>query len=225
MSAASSAARARNSNRSLLENEEHMMRRKAVERKRELRRHHARLVFAKHSIDGESLSEKVVPKFLAESLSTTKKKIKKEQLEEHAVQLVIDTAYKLQKDDDLKAKKHIAKDALLDSVEKYAEYVSMSQKIDGMFEKFDINKDGVLSRAELRQALEDYEKNADHKVRGLTLRLEITEADLDFVLKASDADDNGSVSQNEVLPAIAAWEELCQTKIEEKEAESCCTIL
>ena len=228
---ASASSGVRNSNRNLggassLDDEiEHNKRRKALERKRQLRMNKAKLTFAKHSIDGETLSEKMIPKFLAESITTNRKKVTQHQLEEHAVQLVIDNAYKLQNNEERKSKSELEKDALLNSVEKYAEYVSMSHKIDGMFTKFDVNKDGVLSRSELRKALEDYEKSAGHTVRGLHFKFDITEEDLDFVLKASDADGNGSLSQNEVLPAIAAWEELCLIKIEEKETENCCIIL
>lgn len=191
-------------------------RREALRKKRQARAKRAEQAFNKISDDGAVLREDQLEDFLSEVVQVPRNK-----LEADAVELVISTARGGADDSERGVSDVLAKSALLGAVEKYGEYVRKSKDIDDIFEKFDANKDGVLSRSELKKALKAHEKKADRKVKGVQAKLFIDESDIDFILEQSDADNSGAVSRSELLPAIAAWEELAAIKIEKRKKGGC----
>lgn len=208
-------AAAADSGRRKKEAKDRERRREAVRKKRQARAQRAERAFDKLSGDGASLPESRVGDFLSEVVQ-----VPREKLEAEAVELVVSTA---RGGGEGGATGELSKSALLGAVEKYGEYVRKSKDIDDIFDKFDANKDGVLSRSELKKALKAHEKKskADRNVHGMQAKLFIDDSDIDFILEQSDADNSGAVSRSELLPAIAAWEELAATKIEKKKKGGC----
>mmetsp|Transcript_1957 Transcript_1957/g.5176 ORF Transcript_1957/g.5176 Transcript_1957/m.5176 type:complete len:215 (-) Transcript_1957:124-768(-) len=190
-------------------------RREAVRKKRQARLKRAEKAFGELSDDGAVLPEGRIEDFLSEVVQVPKNK-----LESEAVELVISSSR-------VRSRKvnggagEFEKSELLGAVEKYGEYVRKSKDIDGMFDRFDANKDGVLSRSELKKALQAHEKKAERNVKGVQAKLLIDDKDIDFILEQSDADNSGAISRSELLPAIAAWEELAAIKIEKRKKGSC----
>lgn len=156
-----------------------------------------------------------------------------------AVQLVIDTAHRNQAINTTlqqerakginrnKDEQALSKEALVSAVTAYGQYVSQTKTIDQVFLKFDKDHNGTLSRQELRQVLQEHERKANRTNQQLIVtHLVVTEEDLDWILDPSDADGTGTISHAEYLPALAAWEELAQAKIQtQHESLSCCIIL
>jgi len=123
-------------------------------------------------------------------------------------------------------KRHYTQHALLNAIDKYDFYLQNGQKIHDIFKEFDTNKDGELSRSELRDALQEYErKYANRNVRGVHVFLVVSNKDLDFILQQADADHSGKINRAELLPALAIWEELAALHIQEKENGCACVIL
>lgn len=191
-------------------------RREAVRKKRQARAKRAEQAFDKLSDDGVVLPEAKVEGFLANVLQ-----VPQEKLEAEAVELVISTARGAAHQSGEESSGGLAKSDLLGAVEKYGEYIRKSRQIDDIFDRFDANKDGVLSRSELKKALKAHEKKADRTVKGLQTKLFVDDSDIDFILEQSDADNSGAVSRSELLPAIAAWEELAAIKIEKRKKGGC----
>mmetsp|Transcript_13578 Transcript_13578/g.21176 ORF Transcript_13578/g.21176 Transcript_13578/m.21176 type:complete len:222 (+) Transcript_13578:101-766(+) len=177
-------------------------------------------VFEKMSADGKSLSESKLEAFISEVM-----KVPKNELRQEAVQLVTDMLRNSNQGTGKSTSKLHSKDAVLRAIEKYGEYIKESEKIDNLFLKFDYNKDGELSRKELRNALEEHERKNHRFSNGVTIVLFVEEEDIDFILQQSDANKNGKISRNEVLPAIAAWEELASMKVEENNDGCACSIM
>jgi len=185
-------------------------RRAELRKKRAERAKRAEDAFNKLSEDGKVLPESLVPDFLARAVQ-----LPRDMLEPNAVELVVTTARGNTEGESL------AKDALLGAVRKYAEYVRKSKNIDEMFDKFDTNKDGVLSRSELKKALQAHEKKTGRSGKAFGVELTVDDKDVDFILEQTDADHDGTISRSELLPAIAAWEELAAIKLENLEKKTC----
>ena len=152
-----------------------------------------------------------------------------------AVQLVLDTARRrtaqesARHDDDKTPQnpspsQGLDKEALINSVEKYGEYIQKAKTVDKAFRKYDREKDGSLSRNELHRLLRDYELKAGRTLRGMVIRLVPTDEDVDWVIAQCDVEGDGTICQAEYLPAIAAWEELAQLKMLQQ-SQACCVIL
>lgn len=170
------------------------------------------------------LLESQIQEFLEECLSIKQPKV----LQPDAVQLVKDTAHRQQ----IKLN-HIppadkpdafSKEALINSIEKYGEYIQKVKKIDTIFHKYDKEKDGELNRDELLRVLQDRERKMNRAKNGIVIRLIITPEDINWIMEQCDNDQTGSINHAEYLPAIAAWEELAQIKMEQK-TNICCIIL
>lgn len=182
-------------------------RRAALQKQREARTKRAERAFEKFSEDGAVLPESHVEDFFAEVV-----KVERGKLEPNAVELVTNTAHASAKNEG--GGDGLTKSALLGAVEKYGEYVRRSKEIDDMFKKFDVNKDGELSRPELKEALQAREKADESGLR-------VDDEDIEFLLAKCDADQGGTIGRSEVLPAIAAWEELRVVKIKKKKKSMC----
>ncbi|CAB9501564.1 expressed unknown protein [Seminavis robusta] len=214
--AASSARRRRNSKLMELE-------RNHLSYKRRLLKDRAAEIFDVMSADGEWLAQSSeIKKLLARSLLI----IEPAKLQEDAVQLVMNTARHSQQRDGMSPPPGmedgaLCKEALVDAVEKYGEYIRKAKKIDIIFQKYDKGKDGYLSKKELRSMLEDYERKAGRSRNGLVVNLYISDEDLDWIMEQSDADGNNKISHAEYLPAIAAWEELAEMKLAETATCGC----
>ena len=121
----------------------------------------------------------------------------------------------------------LPKEKLLHAMDTYGEYVLQHKKVDAMYDRFDKDANGALSRAEFARALQAYEdRDANHHTAyGLPVRWVVTDEDLDFILAAADADADGQISRMEMLPALAAWEEMAAMKLAEQEKSACCVVL
>ena len=193
-------------------------RRAELQRQRERRRARAAKIF--DATTSDRLSEAQLSDFLKRVMGVNT-------LDTNALQLVIDTinGHEEQKKSASSSGKGFVREAVLDALEKYGEYVKHAKMVNEMYNKFDKDKDGGLSRREFGRALEAYERNANRagKKSGVVVHLVVTDADLDLILEKADANKDGEISRNEVLPALAAWEELAEIKLEKQ--DMCCVIL
>ena len=215
------------------------LRQEAIQEERRKTSERSREVFDKLSHDGEYLSESQVPDFLAQTLMIRDKN----RLDPHAVQLVIDMAREkkqMELNNDEAATTAtmttstttkpgstvmLAKGRLLKAAQKYGSYARQAKKIDQIFAEFDKNKDGMLSRDELKRALKAHEQNANRSVNGIVTYLVIDDNDIDFILQNCDVEGDGYISRNELLPVIATWEQMALYEIEQRENATCCMIL
>ena len=55
----------------------------------------------------------------------------------------------------------------------------------------------------------------------MAVKLFVTDADFNLILEQADADKDGQISRNEMLPALAAWEELAALKMENTTVCTC----
>lgn len=124
---------------------------------------------------------------------------------------------------DMTKQNGFGKQSMLECLEKFGEYVKHSKMVDEIYSTFDKDGNGGLGRAEFRKALEAHEKKHKREVDGVVVQLTVDDADLDFILEKADADKDGEISKNEMLPALAAWEEMAAVKLESQ--EGCCVIL
>jgi Ca2+-binding EF-hand superfamily protein len=187
----------------------HAILRRTASQKRRVVKERAEEKFADFAENGEWLLESKINAYLEAVMS-------KEALHPDGVQLVVDTAHRLQEIVDLtppdNMKGAMAKKPLVSSVEKYGEYINSVQKIDEVFKKYDRHRTGYLSRKELMRMLQDYEMKSDRLSKGLVIRLMVTDEDIDWILQECDSDGTGQISHAEYLPAVAAWEQLAQMK-------------
>lgn len=70
-------------------------------------------------------------------------------------------------------------------------------EIDQIFAEFDENKNGTLDTGELEAFLRKLRPDSD-----------VTDADTQYVLQKCDADGDGTISREEVLPVCAVWQTL-----------------
>lgn len=144
--------------------------------------------------------------------------MREDRLESDAVQLVVDTAHRNQEKDRVRPPQHlkgaVAKKYIVMSVEKYVEYIRSAKTIDAAFQKYDKENDGYLTKKELAKMLQDYERKSNRSKMGLSKYLMVTEEDVDWVVQQSDSDQTGMINHAEYLPAIEAWEQLVQTKLD-----------
>ncbi|CAB9501559.1 expressed unknown protein [Seminavis robusta] len=210
MAAASSAGRWRDQEARA---KEHAVLRKKASHNRRVLKERTGEKFDDLSDDGEWLLESQINDLLALAMMR-----KEGSLHPDAVQLVVDTAHRLQEKDGLTPpddkKGAMAKEPLMKAVKQYGEYIKNGRQIDAAFQKYDKEQDGYLSRKELMKLLQDRELKANRAKRGVAIRLMVTEEDIDWIIEESDADHTGKINHAEYLPAIAAWEELAQMKLE-----------
>lgn len=214
MAAASSGGRVRRAEKE----RQHAQLRKQISHQRRVLKQRTAEYFLEMSSDGEWIAETQVEELLSVAM-------KKKVLEPDAVQLVVDTAHKSQDKAQLTppVQGALSRDHLVKAVEKYGEYIKNSKSIDEIFEKYDKEHDGYLSKKELWKVLQDYERKANRSKNGIVIKLMVFEEDVDWIIEESDCDQTGMINHSEYLPAIAAWEELAQQKLEAP--SPCCVIL
>lgn len=122
-----------------------------------------------------------------------------------------------------------SKAGMMRAFEKYGLYLQKRDEVDAIFEKFDRDDDGQLSRKDLLRLLEQREKHMrpPRSINGIEFTLIFHPEDLDFVLNEADADGDALIGKSELLPALALWEELAEKRVEEmqKQGLCACTIL
>ena len=111
--------------------------------------------------------------------------------------------------------------ALLESVSKYRYYLARRAKIDKMFEQFDLDANGKLDRRELRKALQSREHKNTRAVHSIVVELRVMKSDVEAILDDADANDDGHIDRSEMLPALAAWSNIADMKIEKKKSAAC----
>ena len=111
--------------------------------------------------------------------------------------------------------------ALLDSVSKYRYYLARRATIDKMFEQFDLDANGKLDRRELRKALQSREHKNTRAVHSIVVELRVMKSDVEAILDDADANDDGHIDRSEMLPALAAWSNIADMKIEKKKSAAC----
>jgi Ca2+-binding EF-hand superfamily protein len=171
--------------------------------------------FDDYSDDGEFIDEEKVPGYLADVLGVSANK-----LDQDGIRLVVATAKKESEGGD-----KVTKDALIKGVQKFSEYIRRKKEIDAIFDQFDKNRDGEMSRKELKKFLIEHEKAQTRAVRGIVVHLMVHDEDIDFILAESDIDGDGKIDRVEVLTAIATWEQIANLELKKREESSCCVIL
>ena len=111
--------------------------------------------------------------------------------------------------------------ALLDSVSKYRYYLARRATIDKMFEQFDLDANGKLDRRELRKALQSREHKNTRAVHSIVVELRVMKSDVEAILDDADANDDGHIDRSEMLPALAAWSNIADMKIEKRKSAKC----
>ena len=111
--------------------------------------------------------------------------------------------------------------ALLDSVSKYRYYLARRATIDKMFAQFDLDANGKLDRRELRKALQSREHKNTRAVHSIVVELRVMKSDVEAILDDADANDDGHIDRSEMLPALAAWSNIADMKIEKKKSAGC----
>ena len=111
--------------------------------------------------------------------------------------------------------------ALLDSVSKYRYYLARRATIDKMFAQFDLDENGKLDRRELRKALQSREHKNTRAVHSIVVELRVMKSDVEAILDDADANDDGHIDRSEMLPALAAWSNIADMKIEKKKSAAC----
>ena len=111
--------------------------------------------------------------------------------------------------------------ALLDSVSKYRYYLARRTTIDKMFAQFDLDENGKLDRRELRKALQSREHKNTRAVHSIVVELRVMKSDVEAILDDADANDDGHIDRSEMLPALAAWSNIADMKIEKKKSAAC----
>ena len=112
--------------------------------------------------------------------------------------------------------------ALLDSVSKYRYYLARRATIDKMFAQFDLDENGKLDRRELRKAVQSSEDNRPSRaVHNICVDLRVMKSDIEAILDEADANDDGHIDRSEMLPALAAWSNIADMKIEKKKSAAC----
>ena len=170
--------------------------------------------------DRDCLLEDDIYDYLEEVLDVEADKLSRE-----AIQLLLGRARRVQEKENLIPEedqgpgepKLLAKEALIPALVKYGEFIKQFDKKgqENMFKKYDKQDDGQLSRRELRSMLQYHERKAYRSKNGFLVTLMIHEADLDWIIAQVDEDGNGQINRAEFLPAIAAWEELAEAKLQQ----------
>ena len=111
--------------------------------------------------------------------------------------------------------------ALLDSVSKYRYYLARRATIDKMFAQFDLDANGKLDRRELRKALQSREHKNTRTVHSIVVELRVMNSDIEAILDDADANSDGCIDRSEMLPALAAWSNIADMKIEKKKSAAC----
>ena len=111
--------------------------------------------------------------------------------------------------------------ALLDSVSKYRYYLARRATIDKMFAQFDLDENGKLDRRELRKALQSREHKNTRAVHSIVVELRVMKSDIESILDDADANGDGHIDRSEMLPALAAWSNIADMKIEKKKSAAC----
>lgn len=205
----------------------------ATKRKMEKRQELASKVFDGLADDSGRLEESKLVDFLSTSLLLPEHK-----LEPDAVRMVRNAAQEglrgsvspealeiMNGSNDDTRRISFSKPNMMRSFQKYGLYLKKRHEIDSVFAEFDTNQDGKLSREELGRALQERERTASRYVKGVRTELIVYDEDLDFVLKEADAEGDTMISKSELLPALAIWEEVAESRLEEMEKQKMCTIL
>jgi EF-hand domain pair len=170
--------------------------------------------------DQDCLLEDDIYDYLEEVLDVEAEKLPRE-----AIQLLLDTAHRMQDKEGLIPQEDkgpgelalLAREALIPALVKYGEFIKQFDKKgqEDAFSKYDKQQDGQLSRRELRILLQDYERRATRTKNGFIVTLMIHSSDLDWIIAQVDEDGNGEINRAEFLPAIAAWEELAEARLQQ----------
>lgn len=201
--------------------------RSTLRRKQERQKQFASQVFDKLSNDAGRLDDDKVELFLETSLS-----IQADQLNRDALQMVRDAAQKRFRQSMTENHPNgfslsdtqvtYSKEGIMHAFQKYSFYLRNMEEIDSIFDKFDVDRDGHLSRKELHQALQEREHTNKRVVKGVVTEFFVTEEDLDFILEYADERKDGMIDKAEVLPAVACWEEIAEGYVAEMEASTSC---
>ena len=112
----------------------------------------------------------------------------------------------------------LTKEEVIEVVSKYYMYLKQKTYLDKLMDKYDvIDKNGVLSPDELLRLLQE-----DHQSR-LVLHLDHIGVDLsdsNLVIELCDLDQDGNISRDELLCAIAEWHLVLDSKVEKKYTNS-----
>lgn len=88
----------------------------------------------------------------------------------------------------------IGTEEIVDAIVAWQTWTSHREYIDGVFEKFDAEKNGQLNKAELKAYLTQLNGDVD-----------VTDHEVAWVLKISDLSHTGQLNKPEVLRATAEW--------------------
>ena len=101
---------------------------------------------------------------------------------------------------------------MLKAIKKFKAFITHEAQMQALFESFDYDKSGSLTADELLPLLKRVAEMEEVKCRtrynATTERIQavgVGQPDVDFVLSRFDSDKSGSISLEELGPALATW--------------------
>lgn len=98
--------------------------------------------------------------------------------------------------------------AVKNAIVEWKVYLKLKPQIDDWMNKYDKSQTGKLERPEVKELLQ-----------GLNKGLEVTDAEVDWVISEADIAKDGALSRSELPLATAAWYVYCDEK------KGCCVLL
>ena len=100
---------------------------------------------------------------------------------------------------------------LVEATVKYASYLEHKAAVDSLYKRFSKSRDGQLTPAELRDALESVERKAGVRdVFGICFQVIPSAKDVDQVIRLCDIDQDGYINKIEIISALKAWRKLAE---------------
>lgn len=115
----------------------------------------------------------------------------------------------------------VTQENCMNLIKKFRYYLKQKRYLDGLFDKYDTDKSGILQASELVQLMKDKARGPS----GLGEEIEVDEADVETVLEVCGSKDLAGIPRENLLSAIAEWHVIAEKKRTEQKKSSFCAIL
>ena len=126
--------------------------------------------------------------------------------------------------DKISSVEEINKENVTEIVRKYRHYAKQWDKLNELFTKYDINRNGILEKNEIRSLMEDKARG----VMNVSQTVTVTEEDVDYVMRLANPnyEKEGGISREQLMTAVSQWYHLASLKRKKmREKTSFCDIL
>ena len=115
----------------------------------------------------------------------------------------------------------VTQDNCMNIIKKFRYYLKQKVYLDGLFDKYDADKSGILQANELIQLMKDKARGPS----GMGEEIEVDEADVETVLEVCGSEDLTGIPRENLLSAIAEWHVIAGKKRSLQKKSSFCAIL